>query len=77
LFVTNPVIHGLEFSLHPVGSSAGLPFALSKSESPEVRGSGFDFHSGDISGVDSYSGAENWKGLLLVVVFWFWCWVDC
>jgi hypothetical protein len=29
-----------------VGSGAGLPVALSKSESPEVRGSEFGFHSG-------------------------------
>jgi hypothetical protein len=42
-----------------VGSGAGLPVALSKSESPEVRGSGFSFCSGDGSGVDSFPGAEN------------------
>jgi hypothetical protein len=42
-----------------VGSGAGLPVALSKLESPEVRGSGFGFHSGDGSGVNSFPGAEN------------------
>jgi hypothetical protein len=42
-----------------VGSGAGLPVALSKSESPEVRGSGFGFCSGDGLGVDSFPGAEN------------------
>jgi hypothetical protein len=51
-----------------VGSGAGLPVALSKSESPEVRGSGFSLCSGDGLGVDSFPGAENWKGLLLVIV---------
>jgi hypothetical protein len=42
-----------------VGLGAGLPVALSKSESPEVRGSGFGFHLGDGSGVDLFPGAEN------------------
>jgi hypothetical protein len=42
-----------------VRSGAGLPVALSKSESPEVRGFGFGFHSGDSSDVDSFPGAEN------------------
>jgi hypothetical protein len=42
-----------------VGSGAGLPFALSKSESPEARGSVFGFYSGDGSGIDLYPGAEN------------------
>jgi hypothetical protein len=42
--------------------------ALSKSDSPEVTTSGFGFHSGDSSGVDSVSGAENLNSLLLVVV---------
>jgi hypothetical protein len=50
-----------------VGSGAGLPVALSKLESPEVRGSGFGFHSGDSSGVNSFPGAENLNSLLLVV----------
>jgi hypothetical protein len=51
-----------------VGSGAGLSVALSKSESPEVRGSGFGFRLDDGSGVDLFPGAENLKGLLLVVV---------
>jgi hypothetical protein len=42
-----------------VGLGAGLPVALSKSESPEVRGSGFGFYLGDSSGFDSFPGAEN------------------
>jgi RNase H-like domain found in reverse transcriptase len=42
-----------------VGSGAGLSVALSKSESPEVRGSGFGFCSGGSSGVDLFPGAEN------------------
>jgi hypothetical protein len=42
-----------------VGSGAGLPVALSKSESPEVRGSGFGFRSGDSSGIDLFPRAEN------------------
>jgi hypothetical protein len=42
--------------------------ALSKSDSPEVTTSGFDFRSGDGSGVVSVSGAENLNSLLLVVV---------
>jgi hypothetical protein len=48
--------------------SAGLPFALSKSDSPEVTTSEFSFHSGDGSGVDSFPGAENLNSLLLVIV---------
>jgi hypothetical protein len=48
--------------------SAKLPFALSKSDLPEVTTSGFGFHSGDGSGVDSVPGAENLNSLLLVVV---------
>jgi hypothetical protein len=55
-------------SIKLVSSCAGLPVALSKSESPEVKVSEFGFRSGDGSGVDSFLGAENWKGLLLVVV---------
>jgi hypothetical protein len=51
-----------------VGSGAGLPVALSKSESPEVRGSGFSFCSGDNSGVESFPGAKNLNSLLLVIV---------
>jgi hypothetical protein len=52
-----------------VGSGAGLsPVALSKLDSPEVTTSGFGFHSGDGSGVDSFSGAENLNSLLLVIV---------
>jgi hypothetical protein len=51
-----------------VGLGAGLPVALSKSESPEVRVSGFGFRSGDSSGVDLFPGAENLNSLLLVVV---------
>jgi hypothetical protein len=51
-----------------VCSGAGLPVALSKSDSPEVRGSGFGFHSGDGSGVNLFPVAENLKSLLLVVV---------
>jgi hypothetical protein len=50
------------------GSCVGLPFALSKSDSPEVATSGFGFRSGDSSGVDSFPGAENLNNLLLVVV---------
>jgi hypothetical protein len=42
--------------------------ALSKSESPEVRVFGFNFCSGDGSGVDSFPGAETLNSLLLVVV---------
>jgi hypothetical protein len=42
-----------------VGLDAGLPVALSKSESPEVRGSGFSFCLGDALGVDLFPGAEN------------------
>jgi hypothetical protein len=51
-----------------VGLGARLPVALSKLESPEVRGSGFGFRLGDSSGVDSFPGAENLNSLLLVVV---------
>jgi hypothetical protein len=51
-----------------VHSGAGLPVALSKLDSPEVRGSGFGFHLGDGSGINSFPGAENLKSLLLVVV---------
>jgi hypothetical protein len=51
-----------------VGSGARLPVALSKSDSPEVTTSGFSFRSGDGSGIDSFSGAENLNSLLLVVV---------
>jgi hypothetical protein len=53
----NPVVP--EFSICSVGSGAGLPVALLKSESSEVKGSGFGFLSGDVSGIDLYSGAEN------------------
>jgi hypothetical protein len=42
--------------------------ALSKLDSPEVTTSGFGFCSGDGSGVDLFSGAENLNSLLLVVV---------
>jgi hypothetical protein len=42
--------------------------ALSKSDSPEVATSGFGFCSGDGSGVDLFSGAENLNSLLLVIV---------
>jgi hypothetical protein len=42
--------------------------ALSKSDLPEVTTSGFGFRSGDSSGIDSFSGAENLNSLLLVVV---------
>jgi hypothetical protein len=42
-----------------VGLGAGLSVALSKLESPEVRGSGFSFRSGDGLGVDLFPGAEN------------------
>jgi hypothetical protein len=42
--------------------------ALSKSDSPEVTTSGFGFRSGDGSGIDSFSGAENLNSLLLVIV---------
>jgi hypothetical protein len=42
--------------------------ALSKSDSPEVTTSGFGFHSGDGSGINLFSGAENLNSLLLVVV---------
>jgi hypothetical protein len=52
-----------------VGLGAGLsPVALSKLDSPEVTTSGFGFCSGDGSGVDSFSGAENLNSLLLVVM---------
>jgi hypothetical protein len=48
---------------------AGLsPVALSKSDLPEVTTTGFSFCSGDGSGVDLFSGAENLNSLLLVVV---------
>jgi hypothetical protein len=55
-----------------VGLGAGLPVALSKSDSPEVTTSGFSFCSGDGSGVDSFPGAENLDSLLLVVVVSVW-----
>jgi hypothetical protein len=58
----------LGFLCLPVGSSAGLPFALSKSDLPEVTTSGFGFRSGDGSGVDSFPGAEDLNSLLLVIV---------
>jgi hypothetical protein len=48
-----------KFPFYSVGSGAGLSVALSKSESPEVKVSGFGFRSGDISGVNSFPGAEN------------------
>jgi hypothetical protein len=48
--------------------SAGLPFALSKSDLPEVTTSGFGFHSGNGSGIDLVPGAENLNSLLLVIV---------
>jgi hypothetical protein len=51
-----------------VGLGAGLPVALSKSDSPEVTTSGFGFRSGDGSGVNLFPGAENLNSLLLVVV---------
>jgi hypothetical protein len=52
-----------------VGLGAGLSLvALSKSDLPEVTTSGFGFRSGDSSGIDSFSGAENLNSLLLVVV---------
>jgi hypothetical protein len=52
-----------------VGSGAGLsPVALSKSDSPEVTTSGFGFHSGDGSGINLFSGAENLNSLLLVIM---------
>jgi hypothetical protein len=51
-----------------VGLGARLPVALSKSESPEVRGSGFSFCSGDGSGINLFPGAENLNSFLLVVV---------
>jgi hypothetical protein len=35
---------------------------------PEVTTSGFGFRSGDGSGVDSVSGAENLNSLLLVIM---------
>jgi hypothetical protein len=60
-----------------VGFGAGLPVALSKLESPEVRGSGFGFRSGDSSGVNSFPGAENLNSLLLVVVVSVSVLVDC
>jgi hypothetical protein len=60
-----------------VGSGARLPVALSKSESPEVRVSGFAFHLGDGSSVDLFSGAENLNSLLLVIVVSVSSWVDC
>jgi hypothetical protein len=55
-----------------VGLGAGLPVALSKSDSPEVTTSGFSFCSGDGSGIDSFPGAENLNSLLLVVVVSVW-----
>jgi hypothetical protein len=55
-------------SIKFVSLGAGLPVALSKLELPEVRGSVFGFCLGDSSGIDSFPGAENWKGLLLVIV---------
>jgi hypothetical protein len=64
-------------SIKLVGLGAGLPVALSKSESPEVRVSGFGFCSGDSSGVDSFPGAENLNSLLLVVVVLVLILVDC
>jgi hypothetical protein len=51
-----------------VGLGAGLPVALSKSDSPEVTTSGFGFRSGDGSGINLFSGAENLNSLLLVVM---------
>jgi hypothetical protein len=60
-----------------VGSGARLPVALSKSESPEVKVSGFSFRSGDGSGVNSFPGAENLNSLLLVIVVSVSSWVDC
>jgi hypothetical protein len=60
-----------------VSSGAGLPVALSKLESPEVKVSGFGFRSGDGSGVNSFPGAENLNSLLLVVVVLVLSWVDC
>jgi hypothetical protein len=42
--------------------------ALSKLDSPEVTTSEFGFRSGDGSGIDLFSGAENLNSLLLVVV---------
>jgi hypothetical protein len=55
----SPNLVVLEFSSRSVGSGAGLSVALSKLESPEVKGSGFGFRLGAVSGVDSSSGAEN------------------
>jgi hypothetical protein len=60
-----------------VGLSAGLPVALLKSESPEVRGSGFGFRSGDGSGINLFPGAENLNSLLLVIVVLVLVLVDC
>jgi hypothetical protein len=60
-----------------VGLGAGLPVALSKSESPEVKVSGFGFRSGDNLGVNLFPGAENLNSLLLVVVVSVSSWVDC
>jgi hypothetical protein len=52
-----------------VGLGAGLsPVALSKLDLPEVTTSGFGFRSGDGSGINLFSGAENLNSLLLVVV---------
>jgi hypothetical protein len=55
-------------SIKLVDSGARLPVALSKSESPEVKVSGFGFCSGDGSGIDLFPGAENLNSLLLVVM---------
>jgi hypothetical protein len=60
-----------------VGLGAGLPVALSKSDSPEVKVSGFGFHSGDGLGVDLFPGAESLNSLLLVVMVLVLSWVDC
>jgi hypothetical protein len=60
-----------------VGSGAGLPVALSKSESPEVRDSGFSFHPGDGSEIDLFPGVENLNSLLLVIVVLVLVLVDC
>jgi hypothetical protein len=60
-----------------VSSGAGLPVALSKSDSPEVTTSGFGFRLGDGSGVDLFPGAENLNSLLLVIVVLGFGWVDC
>jgi hypothetical protein len=37
-------------------------------DSPDVTTSGFGFHLGDCSGVDSFPGAENLNSLLLVIM---------